>query len=465
MISGVDRSLLPDRLVGWIERVLEGTIERIVPRAGGGAVRSGAEVDVRKPDGVLHECFLAYAHNLDSTRGFGTDAHYLREGSLLTALNHVDLRTPPLLAYSVEHRALLFEFVPGETLFSTIEDPDEREQVAFDFIAELAKLHRIDPETLDLEGFGAAEPVEHSIRSRLAALEQDHREGGAPDPLIVFGLAWLGRNVPNFDSAPVVVHGDAGPANFLHRDGRVTVLLDWELAHLGDPLEDFAWISIRSLFQPFVALPLLFAEYEKISGTPIDPARIRFYRLYCLLGMIVESHRTWVQRPERISLRGGSVGTAMGYSMLHKRVFVEELAEAMGIALPDFKPPDPERTDAAPWFEAALAEIREVIVPRSSDQVVVHRAKGLARLIKYLQSREECTGRFAADGRRDLERVLGKSFQSVDEGQLALVERIRSSSLDDEVALGAIHRQTLRDSAILASSMGALAKRHLPALA
>ena len=155
----------------------------------------------------------------------------------------------------------------------------------------------------------------------------------------------------------------------------------------------------------------------------------------------------------------------MGYSMLHKRVFVEELAEAMGIALPDFKPPDPERTDAAPWFEAALAEIREVIVPRSSDQVVVHRAKGLARLIKYLQSREECTGRFAADGRRDLERVLGKSFQSGDEGQLALVERIRSSSLDDEVALGAIHRQTLRDSAILASSMGALAKRHLPALA
>ena len=61
--------------------------------------------------------------------------------------------------------------------------------------------------------------------------------------------------------------------------------------------------------------------------------------------------------------------------------------------------------------------------------------------------------------------MLGESFTSVDAGRLALVERIRSSRLDDNIALGVIHRQTLRDSAILASSMGALAERHLPALA
>jgi aminoglycoside phosphotransferase (APT) family kinase protein len=462
--AGVDRSLLPDRLVDWIEHELGGTIERLEPRAGGGAVREGAAVDVRTRAGDLRACFVAYARNRESVRGLGTAAHYQREGSLLTALNDHELRTPPLIAYSVEQRALLFEYVAGETLFSRIEDPDERERVAFDFVGELAKLHAVDPETLELEGFGPDQGIEQTLRERLAALEQEHYEGGSPDPLIVFGLEWLRRNIPAYQAAPVIVHGDAGPANFLHQEGRLTALLDWELAHLGDPLEDFAWVSIRSLFQPFVALPSLFAEYERISGTPVDLARVRFYRLYCLLGLIVGAHRIWVQQPERIVELGGAVGTAMGYSMLHKRVFVEELAQTMGVELQGFKLPEAERSAAAPYFEVALGEIRDVIVPRSHDQVVVHRAKGLARLIKYLQSREELGAAFAQDELRDLVAVLGETPASLDAGRLALAQRVGLPGLDPAAALGAIHRRTLRETAILAASMGALANRHFAPL-
>lgn len=463
-VEVVDRSLLPERLVHWIEHALGGPIERIEPRAGGGAVREGAAVDVRTRDGGLRACFLVYARNRTSTRGLGSDAHYQREGSLLTALNDRELRTPRLIAYSVEQRALLFEFVEGETLFSRISDPGERQRVAFDFVREIGKLHALDPETLELEGFGPQQPVEHTLRERLAVLEREHLEGGLPDPLIVFGLDWLRRNVPAYDGPPVIVHGDAGPANFLHQDGRVTVLLDWELAHLGDPLEDFAWISIRSLFQPFVALPALFAEYENATGTPVELARVRFYRLYCLLQLIVGSHRTWVQQPESIVELGGAVGTAMGYSMLHKRVFVEELAQAMDVELEECTLPEAERSAAAPYFEVALGEIRDVIVPRSHDQVVVHRAKGLARLIKYLQSREESGAAFAEDELRDLAAVLGTPPASVDAGRLALVERIGAGSIEAATALGAIHRRTLRETSILAASMGALADRHYPPL-
>jgi len=459
-----DRSLLPERIVSWVEQELGGEVTRIVPRAGGGAVREGAEVDVRTPDDSVRACYLAFARNRTSKRGLGTDAHYRREGSLLTALGGHTLRTPPLIAYSVEQRALLFEFVPGETLFSVIEDPAEREQVAFDFIGELAKLHAIDPEPLALEGFGAPQPVARSVLDRLDALEREHHEGGAPDPLIVFALDWLRHNVPVYDGAPVIVHGDAGPANFLHQGGKVTAVLDWELAHLGDPLEDFAWISIRSLFQPFVPLPGLFAEYERVSGRPVDLARVRFYRLYCLLGLIVGSHRTWVQQPEQITLMGGAVGTAMGYAMLHKRVLIEELARAMGVELDDFEPPSAPRSSAAPYFEIALGEIRDVIVPRSRDQVVIHRAKGLARLIKYLQSREERSALFDEDELRDLAELLGDRPASTEAGRLALVEQIRTAGIEPSAALGVIHRRNLRETAILASSMGALADRHFAPL-
>jgi aminoglycoside phosphotransferase (APT) family kinase protein len=462
--GAVDRHLLPERLVVWIEEVGSGEIVRIKPRAGGGAVREGAEVDIQTRDGQLRACFLAFARNLESTRGLGTNAHYRREGSLLRALNSVPLRTPPLIAYSVEQRALLFDFVPGETLFSVIEDPDVRQEVAFDFIRELARLHAIDPVPLALEGFGPPQPTARIVRDRLDTLEKEHREGGPPDPLVVFALGWLRRNVPAYDGTPAIVHGDAGPANFLHQEGRVTALLDWELAHLGDPLEDFAWISIRSLFQPFVPLPSLFAEYERATGTRVDLDRVRFYRLYCLLGLIVGSHRTWVQQPERIVEMGGAVGTSMGYSMLHKRVLIEELALAMGAEPPRFAPPEAKRSDAAPYFEVALREIRDVIVPRSSDQVVVHRAKGLARLIKYLQSREERSALFSEDELRDLGEVLGQRPPSLEAGRLALVEQIESGGIHPEVALGAIHRRNLRETAILASSMGSLAERHLAPL-
>ena len=39
----------------------------------------------------------------------------------------------------------------------------------------------------------------------------------------------------------VIVHGDFGPQNVLIDNGQVSALLDWEFAHLGQPVEDLAW--------------------------------------------------------------------------------------------------------------------------------------------------------------------------------------------------------------------------------
>lgn len=427
-------------------------------------MREGAEVDLLSAAGDQRRCFLTYARSLHSNRGLGTEAHYRREGSLLAALGNTDLRSPPLVAYSIEQRALLFEFVEGETLFSTIDDPSVRESVAYDFIAELARLHALDPDSLAIEGFGEPRSVARIVEDRLTQMEQEHREGGPPDPLIVVVLEWLRKNIPAWDGTPVIVHGDAGPANFLHLDGRMTVLLDWELAHLGDPLEDFAWISIRSLFQPFVPLPALFAAYERAGGTQVDVERVRFYRVYCLLGLIIGAHRTWVQQPQQISQLGGAVGTTLGYWMLHKRAIIEELALALRVPLPDIEPPHPVASPAAPFFEVALNEIRDVIVPRSDDQVVVHRAKGLARLLKFLQAREELGPLFEADEVADLSELLGTEQAGVEAGRLELVRQIRAAEVDPAAALAVIHRRNLRETTMLASSMGALAKRHFSPL-
>lgn len=76
----------------------------------------------------------------------------------------------------------------------------------------------------------------------------DHWEGvyrrAAPDPvpLLEDAAAWLRRHLR--PTGPLaVVHGDAGPGNFLHRDGRLAAFTDWEFGHLGDPAEDWVYLA------------------------------------------------------------------------------------------------------------------------------------------------------------------------------------------------------------------------------
>lgn len=61
-------------------------------------------------------------------------------------------------------------------------------------------------------------------------------------PLIDDAAAWLRDNLR--PTGPLcVVHGDPGPGNFMHRDGRLVAFTDWEFAHLGDAAEDWVYLG------------------------------------------------------------------------------------------------------------------------------------------------------------------------------------------------------------------------------
>src|SRR5690606_20063726 len=64
-------------------------------------------------------------------------------------------------------------------------------------------------------------------------------------PVFELALRWLRTNAPD-DSRPVVVHGDFRMGNFIVSDDGFRALLDWELAHIGDPAEDIGWLCTRS---------------------------------------------------------------------------------------------------------------------------------------------------------------------------------------------------------------------------
>ena len=149
-----------------------------------------------------------------------------------------------------------------------------------DLAEALATIHRIDPAAVTVAPLlDPAEGVE--------ALAAQFAEHGGDRPIIALGLAWLRANLPP-PVAPRLVHGDFRIGNLMTEAGRLTGVLDWELAHRGDFHEDLAygcmavWRFGRLAAPGFGlgSLENLFAAYAAAGGAPVDPARFRFWLVY-----------------------------------------------------------------------------------------------------------------------------------------------------------------------------------------
>jgi aminoglycoside phosphotransferase (APT) family kinase protein len=111
---------------------------------------------------------------------------------------------------------------------------------------------------------------------------------GQPQPVFELALGWLDRRKPPPIAQPVLVHGDYRTGNYLADESGVTAILDWEGAHLGDPVEDLGWLCVKSWRFGAVDKPAggfgsreeLWAAYERAGGRPVDPARAHWWEVF-----------------------------------------------------------------------------------------------------------------------------------------------------------------------------------------
>jgi aminoglycoside phosphotransferase (APT) family kinase protein len=152
--------------------------------------------------------------------------------------------------------------------------------LARDIAAAMARIHALDPARADhLPVLDAA--------SGIARLTTQFHEAGGDRPIIALGLAWLRAHLPP-PVPPRVVHGDLRIGNIMVDQGRLTGVLDWELAHLGDGHEDLAYGCMTvwrfgRLDQPAFGLTDvadLARAYTHAGGEVFDPARFRFWLIY-----------------------------------------------------------------------------------------------------------------------------------------------------------------------------------------
>ena len=185
----------------------------------------------------------------------------------------------------------LMERVEGETIARRILRDDDyaaaREKMAAQLGGIIAAIHRIPLDGLanalsqPLKGKSAAESELQRFEATFRAIAPE------PHPAFELALRCLRRNLPP-DAAPVLVHGDYRMGNFIVGPEGVRSVLDWELAHVGDPMEDLAWVCVRSWRFGNDDRPVggvgaredFFAAYEAAGGRPLDRAAVHWWEMF-----------------------------------------------------------------------------------------------------------------------------------------------------------------------------------------
>jgi aminoglycoside phosphotransferase (APT) family kinase protein len=158
----------------------------------------------------------------------------------------------------------------------------------------LGEISRADPGKLGLVGLMPAVAPDACWRRELdyweGVLDEDELE---PQPVIRAVIRWLRRNPPPPAQKLSVVHGDYRTGNFLFdAEGEIRAILDWEMAHLGDPLEDLAWginpvweWSREGLAGSLLPKADAIRIWEAASGLRADPAALHWWELFsCVKG-------------------------------------------------------------------------------------------------------------------------------------------------------------------------------------
>lgn len=181
-------------------------------------------------------------------------------------------------------RGFLMSHVEGEALGRKIVRDEQfaaiRPKLARQAGEILAAIHAIDPASLPaLPRIAPAEEV--------ATMFDNYRRWSEPRPVFELAFRWLSQRMPPTSAALRLVHGDFRNGNFLVTPQGVSAVLDWELAHIGDPMRDLGWICTGAWRYSVIDKPVggfgsredLIAGYEAAGGAPVAPEVLRFWEM------------------------------------------------------------------------------------------------------------------------------------------------------------------------------------------
>ncbi|WP_219893112.1 phosphotransferase family protein [Aquisediminimonas profunda] len=166
---------------------------------------------------------------------------------------------------------------------------ENRDAIGQQFFEYLGKINGADALSSPLAGqVDVPEPDECWSRELNYWAGQVEKNGLQPEPILMAAIRWLRKNPPPPAQKLTIVHGDYRNGNVLHDSaGKIVAVLDWEMAHIGDPLEDLAWTldPLWNLQDPSRAAGLIERSeairiWENASGLMFDEAAFRWWEMF-----------------------------------------------------------------------------------------------------------------------------------------------------------------------------------------
>jgi aminoglycoside phosphotransferase (APT) family kinase protein len=274
-------------LAAAVVRRIEGvTGIKNLRRLSGGASQETWSFDAQR-DATLIPLILRRSPGGDRAVS-ATAAGLETEAELIGLAGEVGVPVPPVRLVLSEADGIghgfIMDRVEGETIARKIlrddEFADARPKMARQCGEILARLHSVKMDRLP------------ALRTSTATAEieqyaQTYKTHNHPHPVFDLAFRWLRDHALSDATKLTLVHGDFRNGNLMIGADGVRAVLDWELAHIGDPMEDLAWICVNSWRFGNIDNPVggfgkredMFAGYEAAGGGKVDPERVKFWEV------------------------------------------------------------------------------------------------------------------------------------------------------------------------------------------
>ncbi|HEY3541884.1 MAG TPA: phosphotransferase family protein [Gaiellaceae bacterium] len=295
-----------------LQSVLGSDVSEPVLLAGGASKEAwavdagGQELLVRRAAvGVIHKHTLSLAD----------------EYAVLEAAYAAGVKAPRPIAYIPDldgREAFVMERLRGETIGRRIVRGEVPPQLPVEMADELAKIHAIPRER-----------VPFLAEARLERMIEEFDEIGEPRPAIELGLWWLRENRPP-PREPVVVHGDYRIGNLVVAPSGLVGVLDWEFAHVDEPVRDLAFALVRAWrfgvpakrlggigdAEPYVE------RYNELTGRDVRAEELDYWELAgnvgWAIGCLTQMQRHLSGRDRSVELAVlGRLGAEVEYEICH----------------------------------------------------------------------------------------------------------------------------------------------------
>lgn len=346
----------------WASSLL-GEAARVVAVVGGGTSRDTLLLEV--PPGSTR---VVARHDGGAGPLSGTPFTLSREAATFASVATGGVPVPALVAVAEDGRSFAVTEVPGA--------PARRDDALDDYLAVLGRLHASGTALAPSGhvGFDAAGREDLEVWEAIAA-ERISRTA----PVVEAAFAVLRAHDAHRPGTVVLCHGDAGPGNYLHADGKVTGLVDWEMAHTGDPHDDLASIAVRAVL---TGVDLgdyrsrIVEHWQPASGVAFDDHRFLVAAAGVLTRMVV-SCLVALDHPDPAKDRSVQL---MGLPLMEVH-----LVRLLG-QLDDRTLIDPEVAVADATFAAEAAELVAEGIAHDLVPLVDGAAAARARRLAYLAS-------------------------------------------------------------------------------